>query len=94
VFGQNVWNKIWRKCQTMNYSKRTIFLALMKLPISVQLFIDRWDVKKSLKLSLKWKFWYKLIVVIINKQCSWMKFIAHVVGHMHEIKWVMKYIYG
>jgi hypothetical protein len=94
VFWQYVWNKTSKKCQTMNCSKCTIFFALIKLTINVQLFIDRWNVSKSLKLSLKWNFQYKLIVFIINKQCSWMKFIAHVVGHIHEIRLFMKYIYG
>ncbi len=94
VFWQDVWNKISRKCQTMNNFKCTTFLALIKLTINVQLFMDRWNVSKSLKLCLKWNFQCKLIVLIINKQCLWMKFIAHVVGCMHEIRWLMKYIYG
>jgi hypothetical protein len=94
MFWQNVWNKTSRKCQPMNCSKCIIFFALIKLTINVQLFIDRWNVSESMKLSLKWNFECKLIVLIINKQCSWMKFITHVVGCMHETRWLMKYIYG
>jgi hypothetical protein len=86
VFWKNLWNKTSRKCQTMNHFKCTIFFALIKLTINVHLFIYRWNVSKSLKIFLKWNFQYKLIVLIINKQCSWMKFIAHVVGCMHEIR--------
>jgi hypothetical protein len=94
VFWQNVWNKTSRKCQTMNYSKCTIFLAFIKLTINVQLFISRWNVCESMKLSLKSNFQYILIVLIIIKQCSWMKFMTCVVGCMHETRWLMKYIYG
>jgi predicted TIM-barrel fold metal-dependent hydrolase len=76
------------------FEMHNFVFALMKLPINVQLFIDRWNVSKSMKLSLKWNFQYKLIVLIINKQCWWMKFMAHVVGCMHETRWLMKYMYG
>jgi hypothetical protein len=63
-----------------------LFFALIKLTINVQLFIDRWNVSESTKLSLKWNFEYKLIVLIMNKQCWWMKFITHVVGWLYAWK--------
>ncbi len=91
-------DKMFERRLQENVKQRTILMhncfALIKLTINVQLFIDRWNGNKSLKLSLKLNFEYKLIVLIINKQCSWMKFIAHVVGCMHETRWLMKYIYG
>jgi hypothetical protein len=63
-----------------------LFFALIKLTINVQLFIDRWNVSESTKLSLKWNFEYKLIVLIMNQQCWWMKFITHGVGWLYAWK--------